>query len=54
MEASSGETKHERSEAAPSHTYEAPVLRVIGPMSEFTFGSKQVGNEGFNTKKNAP
>ena len=46
--------KDERPEPDPSPTYEAPVLRVIGPMSEFTFGSKQVGNEGFNTKKNAP
>ena len=52
MDASSGETKHERSEAAAGPTYEAPALTVIGPMSEFTFGSKETGNDGVNTKKN--
>ena len=54
MDASRGETKHERSEAAASPTYEAPALTVIGPMSEFTFGSKQVGNDQGPGRKNAP
>jgi hypothetical protein len=54
MDTSRGETKHERSEAAASPTYEAPALTIIGPMSEFTFGSKQNGNDGINTRKNAP
>ena len=52
MDASTGETKHERSEAAAGPTYEPPALTVIGPMSEFTFGSKNNGNDGGPGKKN--
>jgi hypothetical protein len=52
MEASRGETKHERSEAAAGPTYEPPALTVIGPMSEFTFGSKASGNDAGPGRKN--
>jgi hypothetical protein len=52
MDASRGEATHEGSEAA-GPTYEPPALTVIGPMSEFTFGSKNNGNDGNGTKKNA-
>jgi hypothetical protein len=52
MDASRGETKHERSEAAGSTTYEAPALTVIGPMSEFTFGSKNQNGDGGPGKRN--
>ena len=52
MDASTGETKHERSEAAAGSTYQPPALTVIGPMSEFTFGSKNNGNDGVGGKKN--
>jgi len=53
MDASTGGT-NERSEAVAASTYEPPALAVIGPMSKFTFGSKQAGNDGGPGKKNAP
>jgi hypothetical protein len=52
MDASTGESNVERSEAAAGPIYEPPALTVIGPMREFTFGSKNNGNDGLNTKKN--
>jgi hypothetical protein len=51
MDASRGEARHDRSEAAAGQ-YEPPALTVIGPMSEFTFGSKNNGNDGGPGKKN--
>ena len=53
MDGSTRSTKDERPEAAASATYEAPVLTVIGPMSKFTFGSKNNGNDSGPGKKNA-
>jgi hypothetical protein len=49
----SNETRiHEKQEAAARAAYEAPALTVIGPMSQFTFGSKQSGNDGGPGRKN--
>jgi hypothetical protein len=44
MDASRGETNDGRTDAA-GPTYEPPALTVIGPMSQFTFGSKANGND---------
>jgi hypothetical protein len=52
MDASNQTTTRKRQEGAARATYEAPVLTTIGPMSQFTFGSKNNGNDGINTKKN--
>jgi hypothetical protein len=52
MDTSRGETKRDRPEAAASPTYEAPALTVIGPMSEFTFGSKANGADAGPARKN--
>jgi hypothetical protein len=52
MGASRREARHDSSEAAAGPKYEPPALTVIGPMNEFTFGSKNNGNDGNGTKKN--
>ena len=41
----------EESQADNLVTYDRPSLVVIGPVAEFTFGSKDVDNDGANTKK---
>ncbi len=46
------EIAEKKSQTDPPAAYEAPSLVVIGPISEFTFGSKTNGNDGINTKKN--
>jgi hypothetical protein len=53
MDASGGQTKAKRMEAVAGSTYEPPRLTVIGPMSQFTFGSKNNGNDGGPGHKNA-
>jgi hypothetical protein len=52
MEGSRRSAKGERATAAASPIYEAPALTVIGPMSKFTFGSKNNGNDAGAGKKN--
>lgn len=40
------------SQTDPSTAYEAPTLVVIGPISEFTFGSKQHQQDAISGKLN--
>ena len=54
MDASRGEANHERSEAAAGPAYEPPALTVIGPMTEFTFGSKNQNGDGPGGGKQNP
>jgi hypothetical protein len=51
MDASRGETKDGRTEAA-GPTYEPPALTVIGPMNQFTFGSKNMNGDAGAGKRN--
>jgi hypothetical protein len=37
-----------KSQPDASAAYEAPSLVVVGPISKFTFGSKNNGNDGVN------
>ena len=37
----------------PDAAYEAPTLLVIGPVTEFTFGSKVQGNDNGPHTKNS-
>jgi hypothetical protein len=53
MDASNKTRMHEEQEATARVPYQAPVLTVIGPMSQFTFGSKQAGNDMGPGLKNA-